>query len=263
MLPQAPGRLAGHHPLWKAGVPRENEADWDFEDIRDHYLGLLFGVNAADLRHVDRARYLELSRALTGEILAEVFGEWRRAGSGCGGGLVLWLHDLLPGAGWGLIDHRGRAKLAYHHLKRALAPVAVWTVDENLGGVVAHVANDGPAPLSASLRVALYREHEHRIGEARVPVELEPHSQGEWNVESVIGHFVDAAWAYKFGPPAQDAIVVTLEAERREAGEPGRWAQESSLRPCASRPAGRSSASPPSGLASPHRHRRWRTGQCG
>jgi beta-mannosidase len=222
MLPQAPGRLAGHHPLWKAGIPRENEADWDFEDIRDHYLGLLFGVDAADLRHVDRARYLELSRALTGEILAEVFGEWRRGGSGCGGGLVLWLHDLLPGAGWGLIDHRGEAKLAYHHLKRALAPVAVWTIDENLGGVVAHVANDGPAPLSASLRVALYREGEHRVDEARVPVELEPHSQGEWNVESVIGHFVDAAWAYKFGPPAQNAIVVTLEEHESDgAGKQG------------------------------------------
>ena len=207
----APARLAGHDPLWKAGVPRENEADWDFEDIRDHYLRLLYGVDAADLRHVDRARYLELSRMLTGEILAEVFGEWRRAGSPCGGGLVLWLHDLLPGAGWGLVDHRGRAKLAYHHLARALAPVAVWSTDENLGGVVAHVANDRPAPLRASLRVALYREGERRVEQASVPVELAPHSQGEWNVEAVIGHFVDAAWAYKFGPPAQDAIVVSLE----------------------------------------------------
>jgi beta-mannosidase len=216
MLPQAPARLAGHHPLWKAGIPRENEADWDFEDIRDHYLGLLFDVDTADLRHVDRSRYLELSRALTGEILAEVFGEWRRAASPCGGGLVLWLHDLLPGAGWGLIDHRGRPKVAYHHLKRALAQVAVWTVDENLGGVVAHVANDGPKPLSASLRVALYRDGEQRVDEARVPVELEPHSHAEWNVETLIGHFVDAAWAYRFGPPAQDAIVVSLESGERE-----------------------------------------------
>ncbi len=216
MLPQAPGQLAGHHPLWKAGIPRENEADWDFEDVRDHYLMLLFGVDARELRWVDRARYLELSRALTGEILAEVFGEWRRAASPCGGGLVLWLHDLLPGAGWGLIDHQGKAKLAYHHLKRVLTPIAVWTVDENLGGVVAHVANDGPAPLAASLRVALYREREHRVGEARVPVELAPHSQGEWNVEAVVGHFVDAAWAYRFGPPAQDTIVVTLEQHENE-----------------------------------------------
>ena len=107
-----------------------------------------------------------------------MFGEWRRAGSPCGGGLVLWLRDLLPGAGWGLIDCRGRPKAAYHHLKRAFAPVAVWTVDENLGGVVAHVANDGPAPLSASLRVALYRDGELQVEKARVRVELTPHSQG-------------------------------------------------------------------------------------
>ncbi len=226
MLPSAPARLAGHHPLWKAGIPRENEADWDFEDIRDHYLGLLFDVDVAELRHIDRSRYLELSRALTGEILTEVFGEWRRAGSPCGGGLVLWLHDLLPGAGWGVIDHRGQPKLALHHLARALAPVAVWTTDENLGGVVAHVANDRPTPLRASLRVALYREGEQRVEQARVPVALAPHGQGEWNVESVIGHFVDASWAYKFGPPAQDAIVVSLESIAddidvvRAAGEP-------------------------------------------
>ena len=216
MLPRAPGRLAGHHPLWKAGVPRENEADWDFEDIRDHYLRLLFDVDAPELRHVDRARYLELSRVLTGEILAEVFGEWRRSASSCGGGLVLWLHDLLPGAGWGLIDHRGVPKLAYYHLKRALAPTAVWTIDEQLGGVVAHVANDGPRPLSASLRVTLYREREHRVEETRAPVELEAHSQGAWNLETVIGHFLDVGWSYRFGPPAQDTIVVTLEQDEGE-----------------------------------------------
>jgi beta-mannosidase len=216
MLPQAPGRLAGHNPLWKAGVPRENEADWDFEDIRDHYLRLLYGVDAPELRRVDHARYLELSRALTGEILAEVFGEWRRDASPCHGGLILWLHDLLPGAGWGLVDHRGTPKLAYHHLKRALAPVAVWTVDEQLGGVVAHVANDRPMPLVASLRVALYREREHRVEQARAPVELRAHSQGEWNLETVIGHFLDAAWSYRFGPPGHDTIVVTLEEEENE-----------------------------------------------
>ena len=124
------------------------------------------------LRRADHERYLELSRAVTGEVMAEVFGEWRRAASPCGGGLVLWLRDLLPGAGWGLIDHRGVPKLAYHYLKRALAPVAVWTVDEGLGGVVVHVANDRAVPLIASLRVALYRDRELRVEEAITPIEL-------------------------------------------------------------------------------------------
>ena len=232
MLPHAPARLAGHHPLWKAGIPRENEADWDFEDIRDHYLKLLFGVDAADLRHVDRQRYLELSRALTGEILAEVFGEWRRADSPCGGGLVLWLHDLLPGAGWGLIDCWGRPKVAYHHLKRALAPVAVWTVDENLGGVVAHVANDTQAHLRASLRVALYRNFELKVDEAIEEVELAPHSALERNVEEMLGHFVDAAWAYRFGPTGHDLIVASLERETSQ----GRVLLSQSVRFPAGRP---------------------------
>jgi beta-mannosidase len=203
---------AVHDPAWKAGVPRDRGAGWDFEDVRDHYLELLFGVDPSELRRVDHERYLELSRAVTGEVMAEVFGEWRRERSGCRGGLVLWLTDLLPGAGWGLLDNRGEPKPAYHHLRRALAPVALWTVDEGLGGVVAHVANDGPTPLSAELRVGLYSDLERPVGEARTTVELEPHGQREWNLETLLGHFVDAAWAYRFGPPAQDAIVVSLSS---------------------------------------------------
>ena len=35
-------------------------------------------------------------------------------------------------------------KVAWHHLRRAFAPLAVWATDEGLGGVCAHVANDGP-----------------------------------------------------------------------------------------------------------------------
>jgi beta-mannosidase len=213
MSSDAPERLVGHHPVWKAGIPRENGADWDFEDIRDHYLRLLFGVDADELRWVDHERYLELSRTLTGEILAEVFGEWRRAASPCGGGLILWLRDLLPGAGWGVIDHRGTPKLAYHQLARTLAPVAVWTVDEQLGGIVAHVANERPSPLSAFLRVALYREGEHVVEQARVAVELAAHSQQRWNIENVIGRFLDAAWTYRFGPSSHDTIAVTLESD--------------------------------------------------
>jgi beta-mannosidase len=216
MLPGTPGGLAVHHPRWKAGVPRDAGSGWDFEDVRDHYLALLFDVDPGELRRVDHDRYLELSRAVTGEVMAEVFGEWRRDASPCGGGLVLWLRDLAPGAGWGAIDHRGVPKVAYHHLRRALAPVAVWSVDEGLGGVVAHVANDRPTALAGRLRVALYRELEHRVDEAQETIELPPHSVRQWNIETLLGHFVDASWAYRFGPPQQDLIVVSLEAGERD-----------------------------------------------
>jgi beta-mannosidase len=218
MLPDAPADLVVHHPRWKSGVPRDRGAGWDFEDVRDHYLELLFGVQPAELRRVDHERYLELSRTLTGEVMAEVFGEWRRAGSPCSGGLVLWLRDIVPGAGWGVIDERGEPKVAYHHLRRALAPVAVWMTDEGLGGVHAHVANDRPTPLLARLRIALYRDFEHRVGEAEEMIELAPHSVRRWDVEALLGRFVDAAWAYRFGPPAQNLIVASLEGDR-EGGE--------------------------------------------
>ncbi len=212
MLPGAAGGLAVHDPRWKAGVPRDTGTGWDFEDVRDHYLALLFDLDPGELRRVDHERYLELSRAVTGEVIAEIFGEWRRSGSPCGGGLVLWLRDLAPGAGWGVIDHRGEPKVAYHHLRRALAPVAVWSVDEGLGGVVAHVANDRPTALAGRLRVALYRELEHRVDEAQETIELPPHSVRKWEIEALLGHFVDASWAYRFGPPQQDLIVISLEA---------------------------------------------------
>ncbi len=217
MLPGATTGVVVHHPVWKAGVPRDAGSGWDFDDVRDHYLALLFELDPGELRRVDHARYLELSRAVSGEVMAEVFGEWRRAGSPCGGGLVLWLRDLVAGAGWGVVDHHGAPKVVYHHLRRALAPAAVWTTDEGLGGVVAHVANDGPEPLDARLRVALYRDLEQRVGDGEETLRIEAHGADERSVEALIGHFADVSWAYRFGPPAQDVIVATLERD----GGPG------------------------------------------
>ncbi len=206
-------------PAWKAGVPRDRGADWDFEDVRDHYLELLYGVDPAALRGDDAPRYLAISRAVSGEVMAEVFGEWRRAGSPSAGGLVLWWRDVVPGAGWGLVDRDGTPKTAYHQLRRALAPVAIWTTDEGLGGIAMHVANDRPERLVARLRVALYRGLETLVGAGEQLLEVAPHGATDLDVEAVIGHFVDASWAYRFGPPAQDLIVVTLEGL---AGDPAR-----------------------------------------
>jgi beta-mannosidase len=240
MLPDAPRSLVVHHPSWKAGVPRDAGSGWDFEDVRDHYLELLFGVNPAELRRVDHERYLELSRAVSGEVMAAVFGEWRRAGSPCAGGLVLWLRDLAPGAGWGVVDDRGDPKVAYHYLRRAFAPAAVWMTDEGLNGVDVHAANDGPAALSVRLRVALYRDHEQRVDEATSTIELGAHSVRSWGVETLLGRFVDAAWAYRFGPSAQDLIVASLEGAA--AGDPTLISQAMHFpvgRPSTSEPAAR------------------------
>lgn len=216
---EAVARLGGpavHSPRWKAGVPRDAGAGWDFEDVRDHYLRLLYEVDPVELRSVDPERYLELSRHVTGEVMAETFGEWRRVQSPCGGALVLWLTDLEPGAGWGLLDSDHRPKVAYRYARRAWSPAAVWSTDEGLAGVVAHVANDGPDPLHATLRIALYRDLEVPVDEVRVPIELAPHGARADNVEELLGRFVDLSWSYRFGPPAQDLIGLSLEQADEE-----------------------------------------------
>ena len=193
------------------GVARDVGADWDFADVRDHYLTEMYGLADPDaLRVADRERYLALGRQVSGETMSFVFGEWRRAASGCGGGIVLWARDLAPGAGWGLLDHTGTPKVALAHLRRALAPRAVWLVDEGLNGVDVHVANDGPAPLDAELHVALLARGTHTIAEATTPLQLTGHDTTTHNVEALLHRFADAAYAYRFGPPAHDAVVATL-----------------------------------------------------
>lgn len=188
-----------------AGVMRDVGADWDFADVRDHYLRVLHDVGPGDEDYWERARHV------TGELMAAVFGEWRRGASPCAGGIVLWLRDLAAGAGWGILDHEGRPKLAWHHLRRALAPVAVWLVDEGLNGIGVHVANDTGMSLSPTLRLALYRDEEVLVGEVAEQLTLEPHCVLERDAEALLGHFVDVSYAYRFGALQQDTVVATLE----------------------------------------------------
>ncbi len=221
ILPSAPADVVVHHPRWKAGVPRDAGSGWDFDDVRDHYLRELFGVDAAELRRYDHDRYLELSRAVSAEAMSAVFGEWRRAASPCGGGLVLWLHDLMPGAGWGLVDHSGAPKEALRGLGGVLAPTAVWLTDEGLGGVGVHVANDGPEELRGRLRVTVYGEGDRAVAEATEALVLSPCSGVSQDLEAMLGHFVDASWAYRFGPPPR-AVTAALELDgESNAGERG------------------------------------------
>ncbi|MEO8052974.1 MAG: glycoside hydrolase family 2 protein, partial [Acidobacteriota bacterium] len=210
----APGGSSPTHPAWKRAVPRDAGTGWDFEDVRDHYLKLLYSADPLALRCSDTARYWELSRMVSGEVMAEVFGEWRRPASPCGGGIILWSADLEPGAGWGILDSEGRPKAAYWFLKRALAPCTVWTTDEGLNGVDIHLANDRSAPLDAWLRVALYQAGERPVAESEFAVTIPQHRALTLGVEQILGRFVDAACAYRFGPSGHDVIAVSLHRER-------------------------------------------------
>ncbi|HET9073896.1 MAG TPA: hypothetical protein VFN48_04900 [Solirubrobacteraceae bacterium] len=196
--------------LLSAGVPRDGGAGWDFADVRDHYLEQLFGIDPRALRWVDPARYGELSRAVSGELMAGAFGAWRAGDSPTRGALVLWLADLEPGSGWGLLDDRGVPKAVLGRLARVLAPRAVWLTLEGLRGVAVHVANDRPDTLAGELTLRVLRDGAVPVAEASVPVTLAGHGVWQADVETLLGRFLDLSWTYRFGPAAADLVVATL-----------------------------------------------------
>lgn len=200
-------------PDWKRGVPRDAGTSWDFEDVRDHYLGILYGIDPGELRRQDPAYYLDLSRLVSGEAMAATVAEWRREASPCAGALVLQAADTSPGSGWGLLDIRGRPKAALAVLRRTCLARAIWCTDEGLDGIDIHVANDEPEELVGVLRVALYREDGVRVEEVRSELEVPPHQVVRVGVEELLGRFVDVGWCYHFGPRNHDLVVASLHAD--------------------------------------------------
>jgi beta-mannosidase len=207
----------GHHPAWKQGVPRDNGASWDFEDVRDHYVRELFEVDPDSLRSVDPDRYLALGRVTTGEVMASTFAEWRRAGSLCSGGLIWFLRDLRPGAGWGVVDAFGRPKPAWWYLRRAMAPVALFAIDEGLNGLHLHVVNDSPDTIEGTLRVELFTRGELRTEVAEQPVKVNRASTVVVVADALFDGFRDLTWAYRFGPSGHDVISATLVHDNGDA----------------------------------------------
>lgn len=207
------GAPATHEPRWKRGVPRDSGSGYDFEDIRDHYVRELFGVDPIALRAADTPRYLDLGRVATGEMMAQVYSEWRRPGSNCAGALV-WFHkDLEPGAGWGIVDSRGVPKACFYYLRRVWQPRTVVVTDEGLNGVHAHVLNESEEPLRGSLEVMLLRDGNVVVAQASAPCDVAPRSSATFPAEEVLGAFHDTAYAYRFGPPSHDVLIATLFVE--------------------------------------------------
>jgi beta-mannosidase len=200
---------AGHHPDWKRGVTRDAGAGWDFEDVRDHYVKELFGVDPAIVRYADPERYLALGRVAGGELIRRTISEWRRADSTCNGALVWLYRDLYAGAGWGILDVEGSPKAAYYHLARSFRPVAAVLTDEGLNGVRVNVVNDLASGISATLTVTLFKGSVS-VGSASVPLRVDPHSSVDVHADQLLGRFTDISCAYRFGRPNHDSVVVSL-----------------------------------------------------
>ena len=187
-------------PGWAATVPRDRGADWEFEQVRDHYLQDLFGLDPETLRRDDPDRYCALARAASAEVMEAVFAEWRRARSPTGGGLVWFFRDLAPGIGWGVVDAAGRPKSAWYALKRAFRPVQVTISDEGLNGLHLHVHNETAAPLSAVLRLVFSDAEGRAVARGERAVAVAPRGSATWSSATLLGRFFDATGSYRFGP---------------------------------------------------------------
>ncbi|MGV1827166.1 glycoside hydrolase family 2 protein [Agrobacterium vitis] len=199
-----------HDPRWKARVPRDRGASWDFEDIRDHYLALLYDIEPARLRRENPAHYLHLSRAVSGEVLEETYAEWRRPGSSCNGALVWTFQDLTIGPGWGLVDATGAPKPVWYAARRAFNPVRVTMTDEGTNGLDLHLCNDTVREQTLTLDLTCLRDGKLPVVAARCAVVLTPRSGITLHATDLFGAFFDTTYAFRFGPPAHDVTVATL-----------------------------------------------------
>jgi beta-mannosidase len=208
-----------HDPAWKAGVPRDPGASWDFEDTRDHYLGQLYAVDPATLRRGDPQAYLDYSRAVTAEVATETFAEWRSTDSTCNGALVFTLSDLRAGAGWGVLDSDHHPKSILHALARAWRPITVVFTDEGMDGLRLHAINETAVEISATVELFGLRDGTIAVSKASHEIALPPRSTTALNATDLLGGFFDFNYAYRFGPASHQVVVAQLSVDGRVVGE--------------------------------------------
>ena len=197
-------------PLWRARVPRDQGAMQDFEDVRDHYVGLLYGVDPQRLKAEDPNRYLDLSRATVAEVIEATVGEWRRPGSSCAGALLWFWKDLWASSGWGVLDWTGAPKSPWWAMRRAFRPVQITVSDEGVNGLHVHCVNESARPFAGRISLRCYRDGATLVMNAERDVEIAPRSAFSIRDCDLWGAFFDTAYAYRFGPPSHEATLATL-----------------------------------------------------
>jgi len=198
------------HPIFAPRVPNDKGAAWYFEDVRNFYLEALYGVDAASLRRDDPEHFLDLSRAVTAEVMETTFAEWRRTNSATRGGLVWFYQDLWPGSGWGVVDSLGEPKSSYFGLKRAFKTLSVILTDEGINGLHLHIINETPVEKSVRLSLNCLRDGETAVMHATRDMTLAPRSTIMVTATELWGGFFDTTYAYRFGEPSHDATVAQL-----------------------------------------------------
>ncbi|MEI2735354.1 MAG: glycoside hydrolase family 2 protein [Rhodoblastus sp.] len=197
-------------PLWRPRIPRDQGAVQDFEDVRDHYVALLYGVDPQRLKSEEPERYLDLSRAAVAETIEATIGEWRRPASTCAGALLWFWKDLWASSGWGVLDWTGAPKSPWWAMRRAFRPIQVTLGDEGVNGLHVHCINESAAPFIGRVSLRCVRDGATPVMNAERDVEIAPRSTLSLRDCDLWGAFFDTTYAYRFGPPSHEATLATL-----------------------------------------------------
>jgi len=212
--------VAGHDPRWKRGVPRDAATSWDFEDVRDHYVREIFGLDPEFARRRDPEWSLDLGRAAVAALAGHVFTEWRRAGSRCAGGLILSARDVVPGAGWGIVDSDGGPKSILYALKEVCSPQALLVCDEALDGLWVHLVNDGDRALPGRIEICAYGVNGRLLISEVVELTVAARQTRALSVDQAVGGFRDLTDVFGFGPATYDCLRARwLDATGRVVSE--------------------------------------------
>lgn len=199
-----------HNPLWKQRTPRDSGTGWDFEDVRDHYFKQLFNLDATHMRSFDPDKYIQLSEIVTGEIMSQVFQEWRSSYSQCNGGLVWFMKDLWSGAGWGIIDSQNNPKACYYYLKRAWRPVSISVTDETLDGLHLHLTNESQKTFSGTIQLDLINKASNIIANLEKQVMIPANTTVTFSSDELLDRFYDVTYSYRFGPAKHYLVSARL-----------------------------------------------------
>lgn len=242
---------------WRAGAAKDPGASWDFEDTTVHYArrwlepGLEADTGAAggapsnpeepsqgatglvptDLvsrgsapagsfwAQLSREQQLQAERVAAARAVEHTLTDLRREASGCDGVVILSSRDLTAGPGWGLLDHTGRPKATWYAMRRACADTAVRIVDDGLSGLHIHVLHDRDEPFTGMMEVRTWSRHAVAGPSARVQVEMPGAGEKIWNVEQVLGGFLDLNHTWGFGLRQWEAVAVEIIPDG--IGDPG------------------------------------------
>lgn len=193
------GRLKGTDAAFAS--PADANASWTFMDVTEYYASNFFGVDLNELKETDMSRYHQLCAVTVGELMYSVQSQWRRQSSACTGALLIAMSDSIEGSGWGNLDNKGNPKAPYYHLKRAWNPIALVIVDQGVNGLKLVVHNDRPDDFVGRVDLSFHRADGVMVHAGSVDINLNATSSVELSVESVIGHFIDSSYAYRFGEP--------------------------------------------------------------